>query len=46
MKGNIRILFSIALALLVLETAAEERKELRMREFDPIDVGAEVHGSG
>ena len=45
MKGNIRILFSIALALLVLETAAEERKELRMREFDPIDVGAEVHGS-
>lgn len=46
MKGNIRILFSIALALLVLDTAAEERKELRMREFDPIDVGAEVHGSG
>ena len=46
MKGNLRILFSIALALLVLETAAEERKELRMREFDPIDVGAEVHGSG
>lgn len=46
MKCNIRILFSIALALLVLETAAEERKELRMREFDPIDVGAEVHGSG
>ena len=46
MKGNIRILFSIALALLFLETAAEERKELRMREFDPIDVGAEVHGSG
>ena len=46
MKGNIRILFSIALALLVLETSAEERKELRMREFDPIDVGAEVHGSG
>ena len=46
MKGNIRILFSIALALVVLETAAEERKELRMREFDPIDVGAEVHGSG
>lgn len=45
MKGNIRILFSIALALLVLDTAAEERKELRMREFDPIDVGAEVHGS-
>ena len=46
MKGNIRILFSIALALLVLDAAAEERKELRMREFDPIDVGAEVHGSG
>ena len=46
MKGNLRILFSIALALLVFETAAEERKELRMREFDPIDVGAEVHGSG
>ena len=46
MKGNLRILFSIALALVVLETAAEERKELRMREFDPIDVGAEVHGSG
>ena len=46
MKGNLRILFSIALALLVLDTAAEERKELRMREFDPIDVGAEVHGSG
>ena len=46
MKCNLRILFSIALALLVLETAAEERKELRMREFDPIDVGAEVHGSG
>ena len=46
MKGNLRILFSIALALLVLETSAEERKELRMREFDPIDVGAEVHGSG
>ena len=46
MKGNLRILFSIALALIVLETAAEERKELRMREFDPIDVGAEVHGSG
>lgn len=46
MKGNIRILFSIALALVVLDTAAEERKELRMREFDPIDVGAEVHGSG
>ena len=45
MKGNIRILFSIALALLVLDAAAEERKELRMREFDPIDVGAEVHGS-
>ena len=46
MKCNIRILFSIALALLVLDAAAEERKELRMREFDPIDVGAEVHGSG
>ena len=46
MKGNLRFLFSIALALVVLETAAEERKELRMREFDPIDVGAEVHGSG
>ena len=46
MKGNIRILFSIALALVVLDAAAEERKELRMREFDPIDVGAEVHGSG
>ena len=46
MKGNLRILFSIALALLVLDAAAEERKELRMREFDPIDVGAEVHGSG
>ena len=46
MKGNLRFLFSIALALLVLETSAEERKELRMREFDPIDVGAEVHGSG
>lgn len=46
MKGNIRILFSIALALLVLDAAAEERKELRMREFDPIDVGAEVHGNG
>ena len=46
MNGNIRILFSIALALLVLDAAAEERKELRMREFDPIDVGAEVHGSG
>ena len=46
MKGNILILFSIALALLVLDAAAEERKELRMREFDPIDVGAEVHGSG
>ena len=46
MKGNLRILFSIALALVVLDAAAEERKELRMREFDPIDVGAEVHGSG
>lgn len=46
MKGNLRILFSIALALLVLDAAAEERKELRMREFDPIDLGAEVHGSG
>ena len=46
MKCNLRILFSIALALLVLDAAAEERKELRMREFDPIDVGAEVHGSG
>ena len=46
MKGNLRILFSIALALLVLDAAAEERKELRMREFDPLDVGAEVHGSG
>lgn len=64
MKGNIRFLFGVSLALVVLETSsafpqakgipasaeaasyAEERKELRMREFDPIDEGAEVHGNG